>query len=124
MRKFFVAGAVALASCGVNFAAAEEIRGTVDAPTYQTDYAETVGPPCQLPTTKIYRINPGFCPQALVGLIPTAVGPSCCGCECGPYGIPPIYASGQNVLVRQTPDMHERITEFLTEMGALVPKKR
>ncbi len=122
MRKFFVAGVLALASSGAAIAAANETP--LEDVTFETAALETVGPPCQLPTTKVYRINPGFCPQALVYLIPNAVGPSCSGCECGPYGIPPIYASGQNVLVRQTPDMHERITEFLTEMGALVPKKR
>ena len=122
MRKFFVAGVLALSSCGATVAAANETP--IEDITVETAALETVGPPCQLPTTKVYRINPGFCPQALVCLIPKAVGPSCCGCECGPYGIPPIYASGQNVLVRQTPEMHERITEFLTEMGALVPKKR
>ncbi len=81
--------------------------------------------PCQLPVMKVYRIKPGFCPQALVYMIPNAVGGGgCCGCDCGPYGIPPIYASGQNVLVRQTPDVQEEITEFLTDLEALVEPKK
>jgi hypothetical protein len=122
VRKFFVAGALALASCGASLAAAEEILVEDTSNTYRTAAAENAAP-CQLPVTRIYRINPGFCPQALVYMIPKAVGPSCCCNDCGPYGIPPIYAAGQNVLVRQTPEMQERITEFLTELGALVPKK-
>jgi hypothetical protein len=80
---------------------------------------------CEMPVTKVYRIKPNFCPQALVYLIPSAVGPSCCcGAGCGPYGVPPIYASGQNVLVRQTPAMQVRVKEFLTELGALVEPKK
>jgi hypothetical protein len=120
VRKIFLAGALALAAAGAQANAAEDISETE---IYTTSAMETAGPPCQLPVTKAYRIQPSFCPQALVCMIPKAVGPGCCGCECGPYGIPPIYAAGQNVLVRQTPEMHERITEFLTELGALVPKK-
>ena len=116
MRKLIMAGAVAFAACTTT-ALAQEILVEATQP-------ETAGPPCQLPTTKVYRIKPGYCPQTLVYMIPKAVGPGCCGCNCGPYGIPPIYASGQNVLVRQTPEMHERITEFLTELGALVPSKK
>ncbi len=74
-----------------------------------------------MPLTKVYRIKPNFCPQALVYMIPKAVGPDCCcGMGCGPYGIPPIYASGQHVVVRQTPAMQARVKEFLLELGALV----
>jgi hypothetical protein len=125
VRKIFLAGAIALACTGVNAFAAEEISDSnINAEVnYPTAAVETAGPPCQLPVTKAYRIQPGFCPQTLVYMIPKAVGPGDCGCDCGPYGIPPIYASGQNVLVRQTPEMQERITAFLTELGALVPKK-
>lgn len=112
MRKLILAGALACAALGASAAVAAE--------TITTE----VGPPCQIPVTKVYRIKQGFCPQALVCMIPAAVGPACCGCECGPYGIPPIYASGQNVLVRQTPEMQERVAEFLTELGALVPVKK
>jgi hypothetical protein len=111
VRKIFLAGALALMACGASAALADNVS------------SDAAGPPCQLPVTKVYRIKPGYCPQALVAMIPNAVGPGCCGCQCGPYGIPPIYAAGQNVLVRQTPEMQERITEFLTELGALVPKK-
>ncbi len=117
MRKLFLAGAVAFATCSATAAMAEDI-------VVEALRVETAGPPCQLPTTKVYRIKPEYCPQALVYMIPQVVGPACSGCNCGPYGIPPIYASGQNVLVRQTPEVQERITEFLTEMGALVPSKK
>ncbi len=111
MRKIILASAVALAAWGASplVAAAASFESVAG---------------CQLPTTKVYRINPGFCPQALVYMIPKAVGPSCCCGGCGPYGIPPIYASGQNVIVRQTPEMQERVTEFLTDMGALVVSKK
>jgi hypothetical protein len=111
VRKLILAGALACAAFGASAALGAE------------NIAAEVGPPCQSPVTKVYRIKPGFGPQTLVGMIPAAVGPGCCGCDCGPYGIPPIYASGQNVLVRQTPEMQERVTEFLTELGALAPKK-
>jgi hypothetical protein len=108
-------GALALATLGVTHAAAS-------AANLDEEVATPV--PCQLPVMKVYRIKPGFCPQALVYMIPQAVGPGCyCG-DCGPYGIPPIYAAGQNVLVRQTPEVQERITEFLTELGALVTPKK
>jgi hypothetical protein len=128
VRKIFLAGAIALAFTGVQAFAAEEINDGSIAESatdenYPTATLETAGPPCQLPVTKVYRIQPGFCPQTLVYMIPKAIGSGCSGCDCGPYGIPPIYASGQNVLVRQTPEMQERITAFLTELGALVPKK-
>ena len=118
MRKLILAGTLAFAACGaaVATAAQEHITG-------ETIVSE-VGPPCQIPVTKAYRIKPGFCPQSLVCMIPAAVGPGCCGCDCGPYGIPPIYAAGQNVLVRQTPEMQERVAEFLTELGAWEPIKR
>jgi hypothetical protein len=93
-------------------------------PTVQTAGAGDVET-CEMPVTKAYRIKPNFCPQALVYLIPQAVGPGCCcGNGCGPYGIPPIYASGQNVLVRQTPAMQERVKQFLIELGALVEPKK
>jgi len=81
---------------------------------------------CQLPYTKSYKIKPTFCPGKLVHLIPQAVGDDgcCCGNDCGPYGIPPIYAAGSYVLVRQTPAVHARIAEFLTDLGALVPARK
>jgi hypothetical protein len=81
--------------------------------------------PCAAPVTKSYRIKQGFCPQALVRMIPGAVGPDCCcGGGCGPYGIPPIYAAGQYVMVRQSLEMHERVKEFLTDLGALAEAKK
>lgn len=73
---------------------------------------------CQAPLTKSYRIEPGFCPQQLVCLIPNCIpGGSDC---CGPYGIPPIYAAGNYVLVRNSKENHELVAKFLTEMGAYV----
>jgi hypothetical protein len=104
---------------------------TAQAADYDYHQARTVttadsGPaPCQMPVVKVYRIKPNFCPTTLVRMIPSAVGPDCCcGMGCGPYGIPPIYASGQNVLVRQTPEMQERVKEFLTGLGALVEPQK
>jgi hypothetical protein len=86
--------------------------------------AATAGPGACMPVTKAYPIKQGFCPMTLVHMIPRAVGPDCCcGGGCGPYGIPPIYAAGQNVMVRQTPEMQERVKEFLTSLGALVERK-
>ncbi len=95
-------------------------RYTGDVADYPFAHAEAA---CQMPETRAYRINVGYCPQKLVCLIPKVVGPGGDTCECGPYGIPPIYAAGQNVMVRQTPKVHERITHFLMEMGALVIPK-
>lgn len=119
MSKTLFTTALAIAALGfARLAAADDYDYN---PTVRT--ADTGGDVevCAMPVTKVYRIKPGFCPQALVYMIPSAVGPSCCcGNGCGPYGIPPIYASGQNVLVRQTPAMQERVKEFLTDMGALV----
>lgn len=118
MRRMIFTGALALAALGVTHTAAQAAR-------FDEEVATPEAPvPCQLPVTKSYRIKPGFCPQALVYMIPKAVGPSCCCGGCGPYGIPPIYAAGQNVMVRQTPEVQERVAEFLTDLGALVvPKK-
>ncbi|REK10835.1 MAG: hypothetical protein DWQ37_15450 [Planctomycetota bacterium] len=118
MRRIFFTSALALAALGVSHTAAQAAIFDEEIATPAT------AAPCQLPVTKVYRIKPGFCPQALVYMIPQAVGPSCCCGGCGPYGIPPIYASGQNVLVRQTPEVQERVTEFLTDLGALVVPKR
>jgi hypothetical protein len=117
VSKILLTSALALAAIGVaRFAAADDEQYN---PTVRT--ADTGVETCEMPVTKVYRIKPNFCPQALVYMIPRAVGPSCCcGNGCGPYGIPPIYASGQHVLVRQTPAMQERVKEFLTELGALV----
>lgn len=118
MSKTLLTSALAVAVLGVaRLAAANEYN---PAPTTTADVEV-----CELPVTKVYRIKPNFCPQALVYMIPNAVGPSCCcGAGCGPYGIPPIYASGQNVLVRQTPAMQVRVKEFLTDLGALVEPKK
>jgi hypothetical protein len=77
---------------------------------------------CKVPVTKSYRMQPGFCPQQLAAMIPQAVSGGCADC-CGPQGIPPIYVSGNYVLVRQTPDVHEQVAKFLEEMGAYVPFK-
>lgn len=119
MSKFLLASALALLALGV---ASTTSQAADDDQTTLT--ANNGAAPCALPVTKIYRIKPTFCPSALVWMIPKAVGPDCCcGAGCGPYGIPPIYAAGQNVLVRQTPEMQERVKQFLTELGALVEPK-
>jgi len=75
----------------------------------------------RVPLTKAYRIQPGFCPQQLVSMIQRCVpvDGSCAGC--GPYGIPPIYAVGNSVVVRQTPEGHERIAKYLSDLGVFVP---
>ncbi len=72
---------------------------------------------CQLPVAKTYRIQPSFCPQELVVMIPQCV-PGGCSSECGPYGVPPIFASGNQLVIRQTPEVHERIVQYLTSLGA------
>ena len=121
---FRICFAATLAICA--FAAASATTQAADFdddfeynPTVKT--ADTAPDLCEMPVTKVYRIKPNYCPQALVYMIPSAVGPDCCcGMGCGPYGIPPIYASGQHVVVRQTPAMQARVKEFLIELGALV----
>lgn len=122
MPKILLASALAVAALGA-------AQSTADAADYA--YYEPVATPgqtieiCQMPVTKSYQIKPNFCPRALVYMIPNAVGPDCCcGMGCGPYGIPPIYASGQYVLVRQTPAMQERVKEYLTSLGALAEPKK
>lgn len=75
---------------------------------------------CQAPTTKAYRIRPGFCPQQIAGLIRQGM-PCGSGECCGPYGIPPVYVAGNNVLVRQSPEMHVRVAKLLNDMGVTVP---
>ncbi len=129
MSKILLASALAIAALGV--ARTTALAANYDDGDYETNptvtTADTPGAEsCQMPVTKAYQIKPNFCPQALVYMIPGAVGPdSCCGMGCGPYGIPPIYASGQNVMVRQTPAMQKRGKEFLTDLGALAePRKR
>jgi hypothetical protein len=122
VSKTLLTSALAIAALGVaRLATAESYEYNPTVRTADAGDVET----CELPVMKVYRIKPNFCPQALVYMIPAAVGPSCCcGNGCGPYGIPPIYASGQNVLVRQTPAMQQRVKEFLTDLGALVEPKR
>jgi hypothetical protein len=56
-------------------------------------------------------------------MIPNCVEPDGSGNCCGPYGIPPVYASGNYVLVRQTVEGQKRVEEFLTKLGAYVPPK-
>jgi hypothetical protein len=85
--------------------------------------AETAALMCRMPLTKSYRIQPGFCPQQLVCMIPQCVPADGSSAGCGPYGVPPIYSAGNYVLVRQTPEVHARIAKFLTDVGALVPFK-
>jgi hypothetical protein len=75
---------------------------------------------CQAPTTKAYQIRPPFCPQQIAALLRQSVPCGSGGC-CGPYGIPPVYVAGQNVLVRQSPEMHLRIAKMLDDMGLTVP---
>jgi hypothetical protein len=122
VSRILLASALALAAFGfARLAVADDYEYNPTVRTADAGEVET----CEMPLTKVYRIKPNFCPQALVYMIPGAVGPSCCcGNGCGPYGIPPIYASGQHVVVRQTPAMQERVKEFLTELGALVEPKK
>ena len=96
-----------------NTSQAETVNSTIQAPNGF--------PLCRVPVTKAYRIQPEFCPQQLVAVIQQNVqcGGSY-GC-CGPYGIPPIFVAGQNVVIRQSPEMHARIAKFLTDMGATIP---
>ena len=122
MPKILLASALAIVALGA-------VQTTAEAADYL--YNNAVATPdsapeiCQMPVTKAYPIKPNFCPTTLVQMIPNAVGPDgCCGMGCGPYGIPPIYASGQNVLVRQTPAMQQRVKEYLTSLGALVEPKK
>ncbi len=75
------------------------------------------------PLTKSYKIQPGFCPRQLVYMIPKAVPGDVCAVGCGPYGIPPIYAAGNYVLVRQTTEGQAQVAKFLTDLGAYVPPK-
>ena len=37
------------------------------------------------------------------------------------YGIPPIYAAGNWVMVRHTPEGQEQVAKFLEELGAYKP---
>jgi hypothetical protein len=78
---------------------------------------------CKAPLTKSYKIEPGFCPQQLACLIPQCVSSEGCVDCCGPYGIPPVYVAGSYVLVRQTPEAHERVAKFLADLGAYKPPK-
>jgi hypothetical protein len=75
---------------------------------------------CKPPVTRSYRVEPGFCPQQLVYMIQNCVSANDADC-CGPYGIPNIYVAGNWVLVRQTPEVHERVAKVLADLGAYVP---
>ena len=122
MPKILLASALAIVALGAAQTTAEAADYVDNKLAATADPAPEI---CQMPVTKVYRIKPNFCPTALVQMIPNAVGPDgCCGMGCGPYGIPPIYASGQNVLVRQTPAMQQRVKEYLTSLGALVEPKK
>ena len=79
-------------------------------------------PLCKVPLTKSYAILPGFCAQQLVGMIARSVPADCNEC-CGPFGVPPIFAAGNYVVVRQSTEGHERVAKFLTGLGVYVPPK-
>jgi hypothetical protein len=84
----------------------------------------TAFPMCQVPLTKGYTLEPGFCPPQVAAMIPQAVADDGdCGC-CGPFGIAPIYTAGNSVMVRTTPDVHERVARFLIDLGAYVPPRQ
>ena len=87
------------------------------------DCYDCPGTAIRVPLTKWYQIQPGFCPQQLVAMIQRCVPIEGCGPNCGPYGIPPIYVAGNSVLVRQMPEVQERVAAYLTELGAYVPRK-
>ncbi len=80
-------------------------------------------PLCEAPVTKSYKVQPGFCATTLACMIPNCVEPDGSGHCCGPFGVPPVFASGNYVMVRQTVEGHERVAEFLTKLGAYVPPK-
>ena len=112
MRKLVAGMVLAILGWAAYDAAAAEIHSHPDGVAM-----------CRMPLTKSYRIQPGFCPRQLVAMIPQSVDadpPSPC---CGPFGIPPIYSAGSYVLVRQSPEAHERIATFLTDLGAYVPAR-
>jgi hypothetical protein len=71
---------------------------------------------CQVPTTTAYQIRPPFCPQQIAAIIRQGV-PCGAGECCGPYGVPPVHVAGNNVVVRQSPEMHLRIAKLLIDMG-------
>jgi hypothetical protein len=73
--------------------------------------------------TKSYRIEPRFCPQQIVYMVPRFVSADGGCASCGPYGVPPIFSAGSYVVIRQTPEAHEQIARFLTDMGAYVAPK-
>ena len=69
--------------------------------------------------TRSYRVQPGFCAQQLVCMVASCVPAPGPGCES--YGIPPIYAAGNWVMVRHTPEGQEQVAKFLEELGAYKP---
>jgi hypothetical protein len=76
---------------------------------------------CCVPVTKCYQIRPEYCPQQIVALIRQSVQEDgSCDC-CGPYGVPPIFAAGNNIVIRHSAEMHVRIAKFLDDMGVSVP---
>lgn len=87
------------------------------------DCYDCPGMAIRVPLTKWYVIQPGYCPQQLVGMIQRCVPIEGCGPSCGPYGIPPIYVAGNSILVRQMPETQERVAKYLTELGAYIPHK-
>jgi hypothetical protein len=78
-------------------------------------------PLCEAPVTKSYKMQPGFCATTVACMIPNCVPPDGSGHCCAPFGIPPVYASGNYVLVRQTVEGQKLVAEFLTRLGAYAP---
>ena len=72
---------------------------------------------------KSYYIQPGYCPQHLVAVVPNCVPAGPPGEACGSYGIPPIYSAGRYLMVRQTPENQAAIARYLADIGAYVPPK-
>jgi hypothetical protein len=91
------------------------------APFDSSAVAGSGSPMCAPPVTKSYFVQPGFCPQHLVAMIPQAVSGDACGECCGPFGIPSIYAAGGFVMVRQSHEGQEQVAKFLTDLGAYKP---
>ncbi len=121
-----LAGRCALAILALGLTSRAAPAAVADGPELLDDFGPVVAtvPMCPVPVTRSYLIEPNFCPVQLVALIPQFVPDEGPCASCGPPGIPPVYASGQYVLVRQTPEMQERVARFLTDMGAYVPRKR
>ena len=77
-------------------------------------------PVCQVPITKSYYIQRGFCPQYLAAAVPRCVPAGDPGVPCGSYGTPPIFSAGRYLMVRQSAENQALIARYLTSIGAYI----